>query len=87
MVLYLYIFFGGFEVTAQVACQPRATRKSSLYMHAKKTKNSLISTSDSVDLVISQTQTFLYSCISFLRVSSYIDSRFVHFRGVALNVP
>lgn len=58
MVLYLYIFFGGFEVTAQVACQPRATRKSSLYMHAMKTKNSLISTSNSVDLVISQTQKF-----------------------------
>lgn len=59
MVLYLYIFFGGFEVRAHVACQPQATLESSLTVNVKTAqKKKLDFTSASEDF----TKTF--SCIS-----------------------
>lgn len=43
MVLYLYIFFGGFEVRAHIACQPRATLESSLTVNVKTPRLRFIS--------------------------------------------
>ena len=41
MVLYLYIFFGGFEVWAHIVCQPQAMLERSLTVNVKTPKEKL----------------------------------------------